>query len=99
MGAILVVQGLRDLSEDSKLQKMKKAKEACDTAGISYPKEVEEYFGDALGYTDLDTGIEDEMLNVEIPKCEFRKVGIDGYEIQLKDIPKEVKTIRVYNSY
>lgn len=88
MGMSTHVYGIRDM--DGKYKKMMEVKQFCDSRGVSYPEEVRLYFGHKT---------ESEMLEMEIPSTEYLDDSSQGIEIEVKDIPKEVKTIRFVNSY
>jgi len=95
MGMSMHVTGFRDL--DGKFKKMMKAKQYCDKEGLSYPKEVTEYFGSEIECK--DEYIKEQFAEIEIPHEEWSDDHRDGFEIEVKDIPKEAKTIRFYCSY
>ena len=95
----LNVIGIRNISDKSIFDKMKKVKDACNEAKIDYPQEVKDYFGDALNYDDFQYGVEEKMLNIELPLKDWHNDSQEGYELEIKDIPKDVKTIRFYNSW
>ncbi len=86
MGISLHVIGLRDENDPNHI-KMVKAKEALDAAGITWPKEVYDYFD---GSTDSDTPLE-----VNLEKQEWRNDYYSGYEIEIDKLPKNIKKIRV----
>jgi hypothetical protein len=88
------VYGVRDL--DGMFAKMMRVKKVCDTAGISYPKEVTEYFKDP---GENEETIRREMETLEIKFERNSRNGEYIYEVQLEDLPKEVKAIRFINSW
>ena len=97
MGMHSYVVAFRDLVGD--FEKMLKARKFCDENNLSYPKEVTEYFGKRIKYSEDD--LREEMSEVNIDKIvrEYSGDMLDGFEIDVKDIPAEVKTIRFVNSY
>jgi len=101
MGMSTHVIGIRSIEDNSKHDKLKKVKISCDEAGISYPDEVKDYFGDALDVVPehFEESIIENTLSVDLPLVEYTNDGQDGYELEVNDIPKDVKTIRFYNSY
>ena len=76
---------------DEKWKKMKAIWDSCENANIEIPQEVMEYFS----YETPDiSGVE-----VEINAEEWDDEGRAGYQIHIDKIPKDVKTIRFYNSW
>ena len=84
---------------DDKFEKMLEIKKFCDRMDVSYPEEVEDFFGDFIGYG--DSAIKENMATVEIKNREWSCVDLcaQGIEIDVKDIPSDAKTIRFYNSW
>lgn len=84
---------------DETYQKHKKVLIACREAEVELPKATAEYFG--YSYPE-DCALE-EKLQFKLQKgVHYRPWSSDmqeGFEIDLENIPKEVKTIRFYNSY
>lgn len=97
MSMSMYVEGFRDM--DGEFTRMMDMKDLCDSRGFSYPKEVIVYFGNNL--SESKEYLAKEMLRVEIPNKEFDDESCNGncIEIQVKDIPKEVKTIRFTTSF
>lgn len=96
MGMSTSVVGFRP--PDEQWKKMKKAWDACQEAGIDPPREVDQFFG---GEPPDDAG-------VEVSRTELEKMGavkqysddsVSGYEIDVTKLPKDLKIIRVYNSW
>ena len=82
---------------DKKWKKMKAVWDSCEELGIAPPDEVSVFFEDSdpddIGKTvSLDYG----KHNIA---REWSAEGREGLEIDLKDIPGDVKTIRFYNAY
>lgn len=80
---------------DDKWRKHKKVYDACQDAGVSLPDETERFFGgekpDAAGIT----------VDLEKHECcsTYNDTHSDGFEIDIKKLPKNIKKIRFYNSY
>lgn len=90
MGMSTSVVFLRS-KEDEQYQKYLKVFLACKEAGMGLPEEIDAYFG---GEDDIDAPLE--------VKCKPRKWSneyAEGFEIDVDEIPKGVKTIRFYNSW
>jgi len=78
---------------DEKWKKMKAIYDACKVANISPPQEVNEFFD----YSPPD----DAGVQVGIPctKSSDSDSCSDIFEVNLKDVPKDVTLIRFVNSY
>ena len=83
---------------DDKWLAMKAAYNACILAKISVPDEVTRFFN----------GDEPDALGVQVRQSTLIASGAvtdysadmkDGFEIDITKLPKDVKIIRVYNSY
>lgn len=84
--------------QDSKFRSMKDVKDACDKAGISAPKIVDEYFGyEEQG--DLGIRISGDFLRSCGAVIEYSAEMKDGFDIVVDKIPQDVGVIRVYNAY
>lgn len=94
MGACMHVQGIKP-STNPDWQKMKHVRDACVAAGIDIPAEVDEYFDykepHALGVV---VNLE-EQLGVDRMREEY----LDGFEVDLKKLPKDITVIRIFISY
>ena len=76
---------------DDKWKKNKAVWDACKQAGIKIPKEIEEYFD----WRDPDpAGVE-----VKIKASEYTAEDIDGLEVDLTKLPKDVTTLKFCVSY
>ncbi len=80
---------LRDRN-DSTYQKYLAILLACQKADVDLPDEVDNYFG---GEYDPDFPLE-----IEFEPREWHNEYYEGYEIDISELPKGVKTIRFYNS-
>ncbi len=99
--------GILNMDEDSDFQRMLSVAKVCDTLHVEYPAEVREYF-EKLG-AELDTTTWEQSHEIEhdfgsprrpiAPARVFNDGGYEGMEIDVKDIPANVKTIRFYNSW
>ncbi|WP_333745999.1 hypothetical protein [Streptomyces sp. IBSBF 2950] len=76
---------------DDRWRKMKAIWDACQDAGVDPPTEVERFFD---GEAPDPNGRE-----VQIPHEEWRDEHREGVEVRIKDLPKNVTVIRVYNSW
>lgn len=76
---------------DKKWKAMKEIYDKCLELKILIPKEVSDYFGDE----DPDPS----GVLVEIPYEDYSAEDIEGIEIEVSKIPKDVKIIRFYNSW
>jgi len=90
MGMSTHIQGFK--SPDEKWRKMKNDYDACKKAGIDIPDEIKQYFG---YHTPDDNGVE-----IDIKKYinEWRVDMCEGFEIDLTQLPKDIKIIRFYHS-
>lgn len=91
MGMSTHVVGFRP--PDEKWKQMKAAYDACVAAHVGVPEDVRLFFE----YKEpSDLGVE-----VQIPNA-LRRYSADmkdGYEVDLKKVPKDVTVIRFYNSH
>jgi len=85
------ITGVRDLDQD--FAKMMQVKLSCEAAGISYPQEVKEYFNDP---NDSEDDLRREMETVSITDAVSicNQDMVDGFEVDLSRLPKDVKAIR-----
>lgn len=79
-------------------------RDVCRDAGVSLPRETAAYFGDDSEGVDADAWGDSEIeerLQTSLGPCATKWFGEmkDGFEIDVDLIPKDVKTIRIYNSY
>lgn len=98
MGMHTYAIGIRDL--DGEFKRMMDMKQVCDSNAFSYPKELEAYFGDLI--IESDEYICEQMMTVNLPKGTIKESQDDSrqfFDLEVKDIPKGVKTIRFVNSY
>lgn len=92
MSMSIYVVGFRPA--DAKWKKMKHIYDACVTAGVSIPEEVDKFFdnespGDKPG---KEIGIDTAVTEYNAEMCE-------GFEVDITKLPSDVKIIRFYNSY
>ena len=89
MGMSTHVVGVRPPNE--KWKKMKQVWDACESAGITIPDDVLEFF-------DYETP-DPEGVVVYVPTRKYNDGNSQwGYEIHVKEIPKDVTIIRFYNA-
>ena len=97
MGMSTRVTAFRDMNGEFK--KMLEAKKFCDERELSYPAEVRTYFGNCADQS--EESIAQELLTI-VTKDWVKEWSGDygqGFEVDVASIPKEVKTIRFYNSW
>ena len=76
---------------DEKWLAMQAVWDACTAAGIEVPKSVDAFFG---GMPPDKSGVEVEIL------CHgYHDDGRDGFEIDIRELPKDVTVLRFFNSW
>lgn len=93
MGMSTHVIGFRP--PDAKWKKMKAIYDSCIEAEIDVPDEVDEFFD---GEPPDERGIQIDLQKTGCIK-KYKGDMVDGYEVEVAKIPKDVTFIRVYNSY
>jgi len=81
---------------DERWWQMKEVWEACTTADIEIPREVNEFFDWA------EPKIEDGRTEIELPQKCMKKYTDDsreGIEINLEELPEGVEILRFINSW
>lgn len=79
----------------AKWSKMRAAYDACVAADLDIPKEVDAFFN---GEAPDASGVKVDLT--EHTCCaEYNDDMIDGFEIDLKKLPKDITIIRFYTSY
>jgi len=87
------VSVVRDIH--SQLNPMLQVLDACNTAGVSYPQEVIDFFGDALEEHGTDAArLRAALENVQI-QVAGDPLSEDGATIRLDDLPEGTKAIRI----
>lgn len=77
---------------DEKWQAMKAVWDACDAAGILPPDEVSTFFN--------HSGPDPNGVEVEVPVLEWDpSTGTHAWDVDLSQVPANVKIIRFYASY
>ncbi len=97
MGASPFIQGFKS-KDGEDFKKHEKVLRACLDAGIKkLPEETAIYFGDDA----VELCVLEESLEASLNGCyeDYQGDMEDGYEIKVKDIPKDVDIIRVGVSY
>ena len=78
---------------DKKWNLMKAVWDACNEAGLVIPQEVDEFFD----YEEPDpSGVTVELSYESWTSDDNTQ---DGIEVMMEDIPKDLTSIRFYNSY
>lgn len=95
MGMSTHITAFRDM--DSNFKQMLEIKLFCDSRKVSYPKEVTDFFGSLV--CENEEYLIESFTEMKVPTRSYSSDGRKGFEIDVKDIPKEVKTIRFYNSW
>lgn len=91
------VIAFRDM--DGEFKRILEAKKFCDERHLSYPKEVEAYFRGYAGIS--ENGLREQFLTVNIDTIltRWQDESSAGYELEVTQLPKEVKILRFYNSW
>jgi hypothetical protein len=76
---------------DEKWQKMKDIWEKCAELKVTIPQQVEDFFD---GETPDPAGV-----LVDIPHSAYSGKDAEGLEVEVAEIPKDVKILRFYNSF
>lgn len=78
---------------NAKWKEMKSIWDACNKAGVTIPKEVEQFFD----YEEPDpSGV---VIPLEDIAQKFSAEMQDGFEIKLSELPDGIEVIRFVNSY
>jgi len=93
MNSSMNVVLLRD-KEDSTYKKYLNILLSCKECDINPPAEVDKYFGGGGAYNDPEYPLE-----MDFKLKEWGNDYVQGYEIDVTDLPEGVKTIRFYISY
>ena len=96
MGMSSHITGVRNL--DGKFAQMMKIKLACEEADVNYPQEVDDYFkypDESEDY--LRREMEEVDISAAVSKCNHDTT--DAWDVDLSNLPDEVKFIRFENSY
>jgi len=78
---------------DAKWKKMKAAFDACEAAETEVPQSVWAFFNHE---TPSEAGVAVSIGPAISPICED---GVDGFEVDLTKLPKDVTKLRFVNSY
>lgn len=84
MSTSLHAQGIRP--PDERWQQMKAVYDACKAAGVVVPREVSEFFG--------GTAPDPSGVVIDLPKRDWQDDYRTGIDVDVADIPQDVKTIR-----
>jgi len=98
MSMSMHVVGIR--AADQKWRLMKQIYEACRTADVEIPREVQTFFGDTA--PDI-RGVKVELVcnAMNGPVTTWSESGLEmkGFEVELAKLPKDITHIRFYNSW
>lgn len=92
MGWSTNIIGFKPANE--KHNQMKAVYYACQSAGIKIPEEVEKYFE---GYKPDDSGVRVDNLPQKSIREYFGECE-NGIEVNLDEIPQDIRILRFYNS-
>ena len=83
---------------DEKWQRMRAVWDACTTAGIEIPREVDRFFD---GRAPDPNGVEIDEDRLRDAGClrEWSDHYRQGFEVDVAKLPKDVTVIRFYNSW
>ncbi len=98
MGMSTIIQGFIP-DTDETYQKHKKVLLACNEADVSLPTETADYFG--YNYPEL-CALEEKLefkLIKGVHYSDFNENMVEGFEIDIRNLPKSISKIRFYNSY
>lgn len=85
---------------DEKFEKMRRVYLACEEAGVDIPDEVSIYFEDKPPPKDAGLGIEVDMSPGKMVGVkDYHQEMHEGFDVDLRLLPLDVKIIRFYNSY
>lgn len=102
MGMSTNLVGVVDTDGDGHFLKMVAVGKACDAAGINYPVEFYEWL-ESMGVSDpseIKDGLTVGLMDRINPRGRiWQSESSAGMEIDVKNIPPNIKTIRFYNSW
>ncbi len=78
---------------DKEWLEMKQVYDACLTAGIDIPGQVEAFFG---GDRPDDSGV---RIDISLLLEEWQEESRQGYQLDLSKLPDGIKILRFYNSW
>lgn len=99
MSESMHVSAMRDM--DATFKRLLAVKKFCDAQGVSYPKEVTDFFGGHVSAEDDEDDLRDEMCEIDLDDkltewSDGPRGYRGGYEIDVADIPADAKTLRFY---
>lgn len=95
MGMSTSVIGIKPA--DKKFKKMYDIYANCEEMGIEIPKEVDEFFNNE---EPDEKGVCMDLSSENYSCCkEYSDEMQEGYEVYVKELPKDIKIIRFVNSY
>lgn len=81
---------------DAKWKKMKAIWDACQAADEEVPENVSTFFNDE---SPDESGVEVELTDKEGVEEWDDSNSCSGYQIEIAKLPKDVKFVRIYNSW
>jgi hypothetical protein len=95
MGMSTHVVGIKPA--DAKFKEMLAIYRACEKAKVSIPKEVDDFFD---GETPDESGVVVSLeASAKGPVQEWQDDSAEGYEVDLRKLPADIKILRFYNSW
>ena len=76
---------------DERWEEMKQVYDSCKKAEIEVPEEVNDFFN---GEEPDEAGVE-----VNIKTSEYTEEMVEGFDVNIKDIPDDVQILRFYYVY
>lgn len=100
------VVGFRDQTNKT-FQKHKKVALACFEAGVDLPAKTAAFFGKppyddewgSWGQLENDGLALDLTEGTNPPAKEWQDEGAQGYEVDIRKLPEDIKVLRFYNAY
>lgn len=91
----LIVTGI--IPKDDKWDRMAQVYRACKSANVEMPDEVDEFFG----YGEISPDDDGPVADIDEYLVEYvnQESQYSGYDIELAELPSNIKTIRVYQSW
>lgn len=85
------------IPEREYFDKMIELKKRCEELEIGVPDAIKEFFGDY--YNESPECLEQETLLQRVSHRDWGNDHSSGFEVDVKDIPNNIKTIRFYCSW
>jgi len=94
MGMSMHITAIRE--EDEQYRKMAAAYEACQAAGVSLPKEVEDYFDDAPPSGGPAVALQTFGKDKHRAVSEYKGDMEEGFTVDLRCLPERTVKLRFY---